>query len=365
MRTRLAEEIRSIISAEGPIPVSRYMALCLHHPRFGYYATGSPIGAAGDFITAPEVSQMFGELLGAWAAATWRLMQAPERVRLIELGPGRGTLMADALRAAARAMPTFWKALCVDLVEINPDLRAEQERVLAGSAVPLAWWRRLADVPVGPSIVFANEFLDAMPIEQAVRSREGWHARKVGVGADGTLCFAFDPLPLPEFEHIVPLALHDAPIGSVFEWRDGGAVAALAARIAQHGGAALIIDYGHRRPALGDTLQAVIAHRRCSPLEAPGQSDLTAHVDFAAVGEVARQGGLRVFGPLTQGDFLRHLGIELRAAALKQHANASQQAEIDAAVARLTGTQRDEMGGLFKVIGLAGCDVDALPGFDS
>ncbi|HEX2727344.1 MAG TPA: SAM-dependent methyltransferase, partial [Beijerinckiaceae bacterium] len=193
----LLDELRQVIAVEGPIPLDRYMGLCLGHPVHGYYVTRDPFGAHGDFTTAPEISQMFGELVGLWAAEVWRLMGSPRQMRLVELGPGRGTLMADLLRAA-RIVPGFAQAVSVHLVETSPVLRARQQDTLAASGVPVAWHDRFADVPEGPAVVIANEFFDALPISQFVRTGRGWHERLVGLDADGQLAFGLASEPRAE-----------------------------------------------------------------------------------------------------------------------------------------------------------------------
>jgi NADH dehydrogenase [ubiquinone] 1 alpha subcomplex assembly factor 7 len=352
--TPLEAELRRIIAVDGPISVARYMELCLTHPVHGYYATRDPFGAQGDFITAPEVSQMFGELLGAWAATAWRLMGSPQRVHLVELGPGRGTLMADALRAA-KAMPGFLETLALHLVETSPALRAQQESRLADMRLPTAWHSRIEEVPDGPAIVIANEFVDALPVDQFVKDR-GWHLRMVGL-ADQQLAFMVAPDPVPGTDSI------DAPAGTIAERRQDGAVALLARRVARHGGAALIVDYGHIASGFGDTLQAVRRHKFADPLTDPGTADLTTQVDFAALARTAQREGATVHGPITQGAFLRRLGIEQRAARLKQTATPQQAVDIDAALTRLIAP--DQMGELFKVLAIAHPDLGALPGFDS
>jgi NADH dehydrogenase [ubiquinone] 1 alpha subcomplex assembly factor 7 len=362
--TPLEAELRRMIAADGPISVATFMGLCLGHPLHGYYTTRDPFGRAGDFITAPEISQMFGELIGLWAAAVWQAMGAPERLALVELGPGRGTLMADALRAA-RVVPGFAAALHVHLVEASPVLARRQQETLAAAGVPLAWHREFAQVPEGPLIVIANEFFDALPVHQAVKTPSGWHERMVGIGADGRFVFALHPDPVPGFAAIAPEAVASASAGAVFEWRSGDIAAELAHRVAAHGGAALIIDYGHVESALGETLQAVGRHGFADPLARPGEVDLTAHVDFAALARTARAAGARVHGPLSQGAFLHRLGIEARAAALRAKATAAQATDIDAALARLTGSGRDAMGELFKAMAFADAKLGALPGFDS
>ena len=349
--TPLEAEIRRIIETDGPISVADYVRFCLGHPQHGYYMTRDPLGARGDFITAPEVSQMFGELIGAWAAAVWRQMGAPRALRLIELGPGRGTLMADALRAA-KALPAFADALSVHLVETSPVLRDAQRAKLDA----VNWHVQIEDVPEGPCIAVANEFVDALPVDQLVKDRDGWHMRMVGI-VDDRLTFVVSPDALPGRMAI------DAPPGAILESRHDRPVALLARRIAGHGGAALIIDYGHAATGFGDTLQAVRGHRHADPLADPGESDLTTQVDFATLARTARREGAQAHGPITQGDFLRRLGIEQRAARLKQKATPRQAVDIDSALARLTAA--DQMGELFKVLAIGHPDIAALPGFDS
>ncbi|HML11863.1 MAG TPA: SAM-dependent methyltransferase [Xanthobacteraceae bacterium] len=362
--TPLEAELRRIIAADGPMSVATYMALCLGHPAHGYYMTRDPFGRAGDFITAPEISQMFGELIGLWAVAVWQMMGAPAPVALVELGPGRGTLMADALRAA-RAAPAFAAALEVHLVETSPHLQRRQQEALAALDVPISWHPAFAAVPRRPLIVIANEFFDALPVHQAVKTPRGWHERMVGVGADGQLTFALHPDPLPGFATIAPEVAASAPAGAVYEWRSGGPIDEIASRVAKDGGAALVIDYGHGEGALGETLQAVGRHGFADPLATPGAVDLTAHVDFAALARTAKAAGARAHGPVSQRDFLRRLGIEARAAALRANASAAQAADIAAALARLTGPGRESMGELFEAVVFADPRLGALPGFDS
>jgi SAM-dependent MidA family methyltransferase len=360
--TPLEPELRRIIATDGPMPVGRFMALCLGHPVHGYYVSGDPIGAGGDFITAPEISQMFGELIGLWAAAVWQQMGSPGAIRLVELGPGRGTLMADALRAA-KVVPGFRSALAVDLIELSPVLRRCQEEALAAAGVPIVWRGDMSEVPDGPLIVIANEFVDALPVDQLVRDADGWHVRMVGLDADGRFVFALNPDPLPRSDAVVPRELRDAPVGSLCELRSYAPIAALAERFAQHGGAGLVIDYGYVETAAGETLQAVGRHRFVSALDSPGKVDLTAHVDFAALGRVMAGIGAAVHGPVTQRQLLCRLGIEARAAKLKSTAS-TQAVAIDAALARLTGAGPNHMGELFKAIAFSAPQLGALPGFD-
>lgn len=351
--TPLEAEIRRIIETDGPISVADYMRLCLGHPRYGYYVTRDPLGSRGDFITAPEVSQMFGELIGAWAATVWQQMGSRE-VRLIELGPGRGTLIADALRAA-KALPDFFAAVSVHLVETSPVLRAAQESKLAAAACPVAWHKQIEDVPDGPCIAIANEFVDALPVDQLVKDR-GWHMRMVGL-VDDRLAFAVSPDALPGRTEV------DAPPGAILESRRDQTIAALAQRIARHGGAALIIDYGHTATGFGDTLQAVRGHTYADPFADPGEADLTTQVDFAALARTARRAGAQAHGPITQGEFLRRLGIAARATRLMVNATPQQAADIDAALTRLTAP--GEMGDLFKVLAIAHPALGTLPAFES
>jgi len=359
--TPLETELRRIIAIDGPLDVARYMALSLGHPLHGYYVARDPLGRGGDFVTAPEVSQMFGELIGLAAAATWQAMGAPAPVRLIELGPGRGTLMADALRAA-QIMPAFRAALAVHLVETSPRLVARQRETLPGLDLPIAWHRDIAEVPDGPAIVIANEFFDALPVHQAVKGPDGWHVRMVGV-ADDRLAFMVAPDPMPGFERVMPQVAHDAHVGAIYEWRDDHIMQELSHRLMREGGAAFVIDYGHTESALGDTLQAVRNHRYANPLVDPGLADLTAHVDFAALARAAGRTGARVHGPVTQGAFLSRLGIAPRAERLKAGATERQAADIDAALSRLIDP--DAMGRLFKVLAVTDPKLAAVPGFDS
>jgi NADH dehydrogenase [ubiquinone] 1 alpha subcomplex assembly factor 7 len=346
--TELGRLIARRIALTGPISLSDFMAEALGHPRLGYYRTALPVGAAGDFTTAPEISQMFGELLGAWLAERWLAMGSPSPVRLVELGPGRGTLMADALRAT-RGVPGFHAALDLHLVEINDQLRALQAQALA--AFMPSWHTRFDDVPEGPLLLVANEFFDALPVRQFERTARGWTERMVGLADDGSLRLALAPGVTP-----YAAALPDAPVGAQAEISEAGRAlaAAIGARLGRHGGWALIVDYG-RDGALGASLQAVRAHRGADILDRPGETDLSAHVDFAALGAAA---GRPTFGPAGQGDFLRRLGIERRAQALKVHASVSQRAAIDAASARLIAP--GQMGTLFRVLAV-GDDRSAAP----
>ena len=353
----LEEEIRERIRRDGPISVSTYMELCLHHPTHGYYCRGRPIGAAGDFVTAPEVSQMFGELIGLWCTAVWQCMGQPKRVRLVELGPGRGTLLADALRAV-RTVPAFRNTIDLHLVESSQSLRAEQAALLA-DAQP-TWHERFGTVPSGPVLVIANEFFDALPIRQFERVDERWRERVVTLAPSSQALRFATSNSIP-----VEASPGYAPSGVIVERAPAreALAGALAERIAAEGGAALIVDYGHEQPEFGDTLQAMKRHSRHDALDEPGTADLTAHVDFSALVSAARREGAHVFGPVPQNRFLKALGIEARAARLRQNASVDQAADIDAALRRLTGAHG--MGELFKALAIAHPALIAPPGFET
>jgi NADH dehydrogenase [ubiquinone] 1 alpha subcomplex assembly factor 7 len=357
----LQAELKKLIASSGPMPVWRYMELCLTHPRYGYYVSRDPLGREGDFTTSPEISQMFGELLGLWAASVWRAMDSPETLRLIELGPGRGTMMADALRAM-RVLPPLYQALHVDLVEINPVLREKQRATLSGVR-NIAWHDRFDDVPAGPSIIFANEYFDVLPVHQMVKREDGWHERTVGIGADGALAFGAAAEPMPRFEVLVPPVVRAAPVGAVFEWRPDTEIMKIAGRLRDSGGAALIIDYGHTRSDAGDTFQAIARHSFADPLQNPGLADVTAHVDFQALARGAEDVGARVHGAVSQGEFLKRLGIEQRAAALMAKAAPEVAADISGALKRLTEGGRGGMGAMFKVLAVSDPGIEMLAGF--
>jgi SAM-dependent MidA family methyltransferase len=339
----LRARLEVLIREEGPLRVDRYMQLCLHDPDDGYYAVRPALGADGDFITAPLVSQMFGELLGLWAAQVWADAGAPSAVRVVEMGPGDGTLLADALRAAGRAAPAFAAALDLWLVETSPPLRERQRMALGPHAA--RWAEQLDEVPGGaPLILIANELLDCLPARQFLRDADGrWGERRVGLDGAGRLAFGLSPAPR---DFAPPPGLEDVAPGVVVEVSPAQAAlgAEIGARITRDGGAALLIDYGRDRPEPGDTLQALRGHRKVDPLDAPGAADLTVHADFPAVLAAARQAGAST-ALLAQGEFLRRLGVEARAAALAA-ARPDRAKTLARQVHRLTDPM--EMGALFK-----------------
>ena len=343
--TPLGEELRALIASDGPMPVDRFMALALGHPRHGYYMSRDPFGADGDFVTAPEISQIFGELIGVWAASAWEALGRPASVRLIEFGPGRGTLMADLLRSM-RALPAFHEAISVHLVEMSQTLVSRQRQTLARAVRPVSWHRDLSDIPEGPAIVIANEFLDALPVRQFVMTEHGWRERVIGV-SEGALAFGLAPDPVPPA--IIPEGLRTASPGAVFEIRP--ACASLAGSLAARTGplAGLFIDYGYADAAHGETLQAVKAHRFVDPLAEPGEADITAHVDFAALARDMCAAGLSPGPAIPQRDLLFSLGIRERAEALvRQNPDAFE--SVRSGVERLIDPAPTGMGALFKAM---------------
>jgi SAM-dependent MidA family methyltransferase len=335
--TELESIIARIIHDDGPMRIDRYMELCLSHPQHGYYMKRDPLGEAGDFITAPEVSQIFGELIGVWCATAYRAIGAPAEINLIELGPGRGTLMEDILRAASK-VPEFAAAVRVHLIETSPVLRDLQKQALGSNAV---WHEQLSTLPDGPSIVIANEFFDAIPIRQFEFRQERWNERCVGLAANGQLVIGLTPAQRSFTPEVEGAVIEISPLREII-------ASAVGARLAAWPSAALFIDYGHLATAPGDTLQAVRAHRYCSILDHPGDGDLTSHVDFQSIAEALRVGGASILRPTTQRDFLLAMGIETRAEVLSRSASPTVREVITRVVERLAGEA--QMGNLFKVI---------------
>jgi NADH dehydrogenase [ubiquinone] 1 alpha subcomplex assembly factor 7 len=348
MSPDLTERLVRHIRAHGPMTIAAYMAMALHDPDRGYYARRNPLGARGDFVTAPEISQIFGELIGLWCADLWQRLGSPNPVILAELGPGRGTLMADLLRAS-RGIGGFREALRIHLVEASPLLRETQRQSLSG--ISPTWISSFDELPEGPLLLVANEFLDALPIRQLVRGRVHWSERMVAADESGRLVFADGPQS-PALSLLAPATLRDAALGAIVEICPAAATlaAALAERLARHPGAALFIDYGYTSGSPGDTLTAISAHRGATVLHRPGDADLSAHVDFAAFATTARDAGAAVHGPATQRAFLLALGAEARLAALLRHADPAQRNALETGLRRLIDPQ--EMGTLFKVLAL-------------
>lgn len=361
MTSPLARHIAGLIQEAGPISLSHYMALALGHPRYGYYMTRDPLGVAGDFTTAPEISQMFGELIGLWLADCWLKQGRPAPFVLAELGPGRGTLMSDIWRAT-KAVPDMHESCAVHFVETSPTLRAAQAALMPQAT----WHHSIESLPARPLFIVANEFFDALPVSQYQRTQAGWCECHVALAEGATLdeprfTPVLAPMPIASDALLAP-SLRQAPIGAIAEVSPAARAITeeIANRLAGQGGAALIIDYGHVQSAAGDTFQALCGHQFVDPYEAPGEADLTVHVDFQALAEAAARGGAVVHGPVEQGAFLMELGIEMRARTLKAKATPDQAADIDAALTRLT--DRQEMGSLFKVLGLTPRGVATPPG---
>jgi SAM-dependent MidA family methyltransferase len=321
-----------------------------------YYARHDPFG---DFTTAPEISQVFGELLGVWAASVWQAMREPKAI-VAELGPGRGTLMADALRVFAK-LPGMLDDIRVALVETSPVLRETQSATLAGAPARVEWYDRIEDLPSGPLILIANEFIDALPVRQVVRENGEWRERCVGLSGDGKLTFRPG---VPAAPDLLPATLADAEDGAIFETRPAALalVSILAARAKQAPVTALFADYGHAETGYGDTLQAVRQHRFTDRLAAPGEADLTAHVDFAALMQAAKARGLATHGPMPQGEFLLRLGLEQRCERLSRDATAEQKAAIRSGAARLADPR--QMGVLFKMLALQSSGLAPPPPFE-
>lgn len=352
----LGQQIDAQIRTSGPISLSTYMRLCLTHPTLGYYKNADPLGAKGDFITAPEISQMFGEFIGLWIGNCWQSMGSPASFDLVELGPGRGTLMEDALRVLARIEGTT-NAMRLNLIETNETLIEAQKQRL-GQYDP-RWINEIEQLDDAntPLIIIANEFFDALPIKQFQKHNNQWHERAIGL-RDDTRGWGLSPTPMPSDQ--MPPAIRKAEEGEVWEAGLIGqeTMAEIATRLATRKGALLAIDYGYARTQTGETFQAVEKHGFANPLENPGQADLTAHVDFEALARTAIHAGAQPLPLMTQADFLRTLGIEERATTLT-HANPALAQDIGSAKERLTAA--DQMGTLFKVLCVASPGLTPYP----
>ncbi len=360
MTAPLETLIRAMIAKDGPISLADYMNLCLCHPAHGYYMTRDPFGAAGDFTTAPEISQLFGEMIGIWLADSWIKLGQPSDVQILECGPGRGALMADALRAT-KHVEGFHEALHLNLMEISPVLRARQKEAL-GQYDP-AWIDDLSALPEqDPVLIVGNEFLDALPIHQFSFKDGAWWERCIGLDQNDTLCFigkkADEELLLYLAGNLRPVPANDVIEASLILNQFLKSVSNI---LKKQKGAALFIDYGYVRTSPGETLQAVRSHRFVSVFDTPGHSDLTAHVDFENIARVARAEDIFCHGPVTQNTFLKSLGIAIRADQLSKNATPDQQKMIHAGLDRLVNP--DQMGTLFKVAALCHDPSLKLAGF--
>lgn len=342
----LEKIIRNKIAAEGPLSIAAYMELALQHPVYGYYRARDPLGRTGDFVTAPEVSQLFGEMIGVWCAQTWKELEHPNPFALLELGPGRGSMMRDLLRATAHASG-FHDSKKLYLIDSNEVLRRKQLEALGPAAAP-QYIDSIDELPPMPTLVIANEFFDALPVRQFEKTFRGWAERMVAVEND-SLVPALRLLTETE-KSLIPAGLWEALPGVVFEasLQAEAFMRDLCQTLAARKGAALVIDYGYAAPSGSATLQAVSRHKTASLFENPGEVDLTAHVDFTALAAIARHAGLKTSPLLGQGEFLKNWGIEIRADSLKKHATPQQAASLDAGLRRLT--DESQMGNLFRVL---------------
>lgn len=361
MTNSLADKIKALIRANGPISVTDYFSLCLADPEHGYYRVREPFGVAGDFTTAPEVSQLFGEMIGIFLVHAWQKHGAPEPAVIAEIGPGRGTMMSDILRVIRRLAPDLYRAATVHLVETSDRLRQVQAATLSGHAGKIHWHQSFDSLPAGFLLIAANELFDAIPIRQFVRTAQGFRERMVGLDAEDELTFAAGVAGIDP--SLLPTPAQSVAEGTIFEFapaRDA-VMAALCERLRVGGGTAIIIDYGHLATSYGDTLQAVRNHSYDPPLAHPGQADLTSHVDFEQLAHRARAEGVQVSGLAHQGDFLVGLGLLERAAALGRGKDAATQERIRDDVERLAGAGAGKMGELFKVLAVSSPDVALAP----
>ncbi|QLF70951.1 class I SAM-dependent methyltransferase [Peteryoungia desertarenae] len=361
MATPLAEKIKALIATNGPISVSDYFALCLADPEHGYYKTRHPFGRAGDFVTAPEISQLFGEMVGIFLVMAWKSHGEPDNARIVEIGPGRGTMMADILRVIERTAPVLYDTATVHLVETSGLLKLTQRETLQRHENKVHWHDSFDEVPEGFTLIAANELFDAIPIRQFIKTQAGFIERMVGLDEAGELTFTTGIAMLDA--SALPSHAKAQPDGSIFEFAPArqAVMMAICERLTATNGTALIIDYGHMVTGFGDTLQAVRAHDYDPPLAHPGFADLTSHVDFEHLARTALATGAHLNGCMRQGDFLVGLGIEERAANLGRGKDEKTQHDIVEAVHRLAGAGSGHMGELFKVLAVSSPAVHVPP----
>ncbi len=368
--TPLCKIIRDIIKAEGPMPLSTYMGLCLGHPEYGYYMTRDPFGKKGDFTTAPEISQMFGEMIGAWVVDTWHKMGAPAQFILFEMGPGRGTLMADILRVGHK-VDGFEGAAQIHLMEMSPVLRKAQFKAL--SEYEPTWHMTLESIashdPSLPIIAIGNEFLDALPVDQYTLTDTGWTQKSITIDKNGSFRI-YDRAVINSvfFEkNSLQNTLFKPRLGDVVEvsHEQKRFMNDLIDIVLNQGGICLLIDYGFSNNGCGDTLQALKNHVYCDILETPGECDITYHVNFGNLAEQMMSKNMMVHGPVSQSTFLKTLGIEIRAEALRHSASEMNRPDIaqDVDVALVRLIDKDQMGDLFKVIAFSSDSTIQLAGF--
>jgi len=358
--TPLGRKIIDLIRVNGPISVSEYFALCLGDPEFGYYRTREPFGASGDFVTAPEISQLFGEMVGIFMILAWQAHGRPQTLQVVEIGPGRGSLMADLQRVIIELRPELAATANFHLVETSARLQASQQKTLAPGGLSNHWHETLQSVPPGQTLLVANELFDAIPIRQFVKDPDGFHERVIAVDEAEQLVFASGLATIDR--ELLPVGTEIAD-GTIFETAPArnALMEQIADRLVEEAGVGLIIDYGHGQTAYGDTLQAVRNHRYEDVLASPGEADLTSHVDFAALGRAAKARGAHVAGPLTQGQFLLDLGLLERAGALGAGKSLQVQQTIQQSVDRLAGGGENQMGNLFKALCILGSEKVILP----
>lgn len=339
--------LRDVIKNNGPLNIAEYMTLCLQHEQFGYYMRNDPFGTKGDFVTSPEISQIFGELMGAWLATQWQVMNT-SGASLVELGPGRGTLMADILRAT-KLVPGFHDSITIHLIESSPRLKKLQAKALDGMHDRIHWHEDLRSIPPKPLLLVTNEFFDAMPIRQYRHHKEkGWKERVVTFNKEQKLAFGYVSAKPPK-------ALATLPVSDeLYEHSPAShqVMKQIATHCKKYGGVALIIDYGYSRGTYGDTLQAVKAHKFFDVLKEPGTADISAHVDFKALANTAHNCGALTYPPEPQGTFLLRLGAEIRLQALSHGTRGDEKNTILSGFERLTSP--DEMGELFKALCITG-----------
>lgn len=359
--TPLEERLIVLIKSRGPITVSDYMEDALFHPHDGYYTSQTPIGAKGDFTTSPEISQIFGELIGLWLVQSWIDMGQPKAFNLIELGPGRGVLMQDILRAA-KLRPAFLDAAHIWLVEMSGRLRHEQQRRLRDAGIATDWADEFSEVPPGPSLIVANEFFDCLPIRQFIRVENGWRERMVGLDASGS-ALSFETAATPPLPTIALPDPDSAAPDSLFEISEAGETMAdeIARSLVEYGGRALIIDYGHLNAGFGDTLQAVRRHAYWPVLSSPGKADITAHVNFERMIRAAFAAGAAAHGPVPQGDFLERLGLSLRLERLSAGKSTEEASDLFSGAHRISSPA--QMGELFKALCISAPGLPEPAGF--
>lgn len=361
MPTPLEKKIRDLITQTGPISVADYFAVCLADPEFGYYITRDPFGAAGDFTTAPEISQLFGEMIGVYLVQSWQAQAPNGPIRIIEIGPGRGTLMVDALRVMEKIAPALFEQASIHLVETSPKLREIQKDALTKYGDKISWHNSFEEVPGGFFLLVANELFDAIPLRQFVKTDLGFRERTVTINADDKLTFSVGLAGIDT--DLLPSNHKDEALGTIFEIAPArvNVMTVIATRLAREGGSALVIDYGYLATSFGDTLQAIHKHEFDPPLANPGQADITSHVDFEMLMRTAHAAGAHIHGVMHQSDFLVGLGLLQRAGMLGQDKDHETQQEIRNAVERLVGEGPGNMGELFKVLAISGQALKLAP----